>query len=360
MDNLAHAVVGAALGRAVAGRKVPAAGWIGAVAANAPDWTELFLGFRPFRGALAYYTAHRGVTHSFLGAAVETVAITATLWGVFAFRQRRRGLHPVSLGTLLTVIAVAVCSHLYMDWQGSYGLRPWLPWSARWYYADWVAIADPMFWLIPLVGLAWGAERHWRDLVPFVLVAALILFADLMADTASAWLRWSCVALVALGAFGWVRHWYGVAARRQVAVLSLTLLAAYAGAQAVASGAAKGAAQHAAVARFGAGASWAALTRVGTPFEWEPIYASRDTVAGRDWALPRHLYDPQVQLALHETVGGRALGAFARFLTADVDSGPHGVRVTLRDARYARTGTAGWAVVTVPLPPSPRPTGAAR
>lgn len=360
VDNLAHAVVGAALGRAVAGRKVPAAGWIGAVAANAPDWTELFLGFRPFRGALAYYTFHRGITHSLLGAAVETVAITAVLWALFTVLHRRRAIQPVSLAPLVILVAVAVCSHVYMDWQGSYGLRPWLPWSARWYYADWVAIADPMFWLIPLVGLAWGAERHWRDLVPFVLLAGLILYADLMADTASGWLRWSCVALVVLGAVGWVRHWFGVAARGQAAVLSLALLAGYAGAQAVASEAAKGAARDAAAARFGAGASWAALTRVGTPFEWDPIYASRDTVAGPDWALPRHLDDPRVQRALRETVGGRALSGFARFLAAEVDSGPHGVRVTLRDTRYARTGTSGWAVVTVPLPAAPRPGMAAR
>ena len=45
MDNLAHALVGAALGRAVADRHVPRAATIGIVAANAPDWTELFLGW---------------------------------------------------------------------------------------------------------------------------------------------------------------------------------------------------------------------------------------------------------------------------------------------------------------------------
>ena len=359
MDNLAHAVVGAALGRAVAGRKVPAAGWIGAIAANAPDWTELFLGFRPSRGALAYYTYHRGVTHSFLGAAVETVAITGVLWGLFALLHRW-GFQRVALSALATLVAITVWSHVYMDWQGSYGLRPWLPWSPRWYYADWVAIADPMFWLIPLVGLAWGAERHWRDLVPFILLATLILLGALLVDSAATWLRWSCAAVVALGAVGWIRHWFGVVARRQVAMLSLSLLAAYAGAQAVASGAAKTAVQRAAVARFGAGANWAALTRIGTPFEWEPIYASRDTVAGRDWALPRHLDDPQVQRALRETVGGRALSVFARFLAAEVDSGPRGVTITLRDTRFARTGTQGWGVVTVPLPSSPRHTVAAR
>jgi len=43
MDNLAHTLVGAALGRAVAGRELPAAGWVGAIAGNAPDWAELLL-----------------------------------------------------------------------------------------------------------------------------------------------------------------------------------------------------------------------------------------------------------------------------------------------------------------------------
>src|SRR2546425_9079982 len=51
-----------------------------------------------------------------------------------------------------------------MDWQGSYGLRPWLPWSERWYYGDAVAIVDPFFWLVPLVALGWGGRRHWRPL----------------------------------------------------------------------------------------------------------------------------------------------------------------------------------------------------
>jgi len=43
MDNLAHTLIGAALGRAVAGRELPAAGWVGAIAGNAPDWAELLL-----------------------------------------------------------------------------------------------------------------------------------------------------------------------------------------------------------------------------------------------------------------------------------------------------------------------------
>src|SRR2546422_4195953 len=73
MDPLAHTLVGAALGRAVAGRDVPAAGWIGAIAANAPDWSELVLkpDLWPPRAGGEYLVFHRGITHSFVGAAVE-------------------------------------------------------------------------------------------------------------------------------------------------------------------------------------------------------------------------------------------------------------------------------------------------
>src|SRR3989442_1116863 len=71
MDPLAHTLVGAALGRAVAGRDVPAAGWIGAIAANAPDWSELVLkpDLWPPRAGGEYLVFHRGITHSFVGAA---------------------------------------------------------------------------------------------------------------------------------------------------------------------------------------------------------------------------------------------------------------------------------------------------
>lgn len=349
VDNLAHTLVGAALGRAVAGRRVPAAGWIGAIAANAPDWAELLIGFRPDRGNLAYYELHRGVTHSFIGAAIETVAIVVVLLGVFAVRRRRRGL-TVPLGPMVATVAVCVASHLYLDWQGSYGLRPFLPWSGRWYYADWAAIVDPLYWLLPLVALAWGADRHWRDLIPLVLVAALITaLLVLRADVVTGGLRVACFTVLAVGAVGWVRHWFGFAQRARAAALALLLLALYAGAQAIASVPVKSAIRQAATVRFGARAQWAALTRVGMPFRWNAILASPDTVAGSGWAIPRHLDDPRVRRALREEPVARAFADFARFLAAEVDSGPEGANVTLRDARFALPPATGWGVVTVRL-----------
>lgn len=352
MDNLAHTLVGAAIGRSVGGDQIPAAGWIGAVAANAPDWTEPLIGFPFNRSDGSFYSLHRGITHSFLGAAVETVAITLLVWGIFVLARRRaprRVLHPL---LLLLLVFLAVTSHLYMDWQGSYGLRPLLPWSGRWYYGDWVAIADPVYWLVPLVALAWGAERHWRDLTPIVLLAGIVLWLVLTRDGVAPWLRLTCVALVVAGALGWIRHWFGWGRRRSVAMLALAVLALYTAAQALASVPVKAAAQRDAMRRFGTNAQWATLTEVGYPFTWTTLIASADSVAGTTWTMPRHLEDPAVREALRIAAPARALRGFARFLAAEVDSSSHPTRVTLRDVRYALPPSGGWAVVTVSLPAS--------
>ncbi len=351
VDNLAHTLVGAAIGRTIGGEKVPGAGWIGAVAANAPDWAEPLIGFRFNRSDGSYYSLHRGITHSFLGAAVETVAITLVVWGIFVVTRGRlrRRINPL---LLLLVVCFAVASHLYMDWQGSYGLRPFLPWSDRWYYGDWVAIADPVYWLVPLVALAWGAERHWRDLTPIVLVAGIVLWLVLTRDGVATWLRFTCVALVVAGALGWIRHWFGWDWRRRAAMLALVVLALYTAAQGLASVPVKAAARRDARRRFGTNAQWATLTEVGYPFTWTTLLASGDSVAGNTWTVPRHLDDPAVREALRISAPARALLGFARFLAAEVDSSSRPTRVMLRDLRYALPPSSGWAVVTVSLPAS--------
>jgi membrane-bound metal-dependent hydrolase YbcI (DUF457 family) len=356
VDNLAHALVGAALGRAVADPKVPRAALLGAVAANAPDWLEVFVGLPGDRSD--YLLLHRGPTHSLAAALVETIGLTLLVGLGARWWVRRRGgvAPPPPWGWLGLCIGVTVLSHLYMDWQGSYGLRPFLPWNATWYYADWVAVVDPFFWLLPLVALAWGTERHWIPLAAASVVGGLMTFALVRAwaaDIVALWVLIVYAALSVVAAIGWVRYWFGPVARRRAAVLVLVVLALYAGAQGVAAQIAKAAVRHAAEHRFGRGARWAALTRVGWPFTWEPIYSSADTVAGEDWQVPRHLDAPAVQRALRGTREGRAMGQFARFLCAEVDSTGDAVTVYLRDARYALVGRDGWAVVSVRLGRSP-------
>src|SRR5439155_1311113 len=188
MDNLAQTLVGAALGRAVADRKVPGAALLGALAGNAPDWQELLCS----PGALvprfgpppppppppppqpppptSYLLYQGGITHSLLGAVAEMAALSA--------------------------------------------------------------------------------------------LAGLVL------------------------------HWH--ARRREAAAYALLVLAAYVGANAAVSVWGKASVRATAIRRFGPEAQWAALAVVGHPFRREPIYAGADTVAGRGWAVPRHLTHPAV------------------------------------------------------------------
>jgi membrane-bound metal-dependent hydrolase YbcI (DUF457 family) len=353
MDNIAHTLVGAALGRAVGGRELPAAGWIGAIAGNAPDWAELLLrpGLWPPRAGGEYLVFHRGITHSFVGAAVEIVALTGLLALLLRLWARRAAVTPPPWRWVAACVTATVASHLYLDWQGSYGLRPFLPWSAQWYYADWVAIVDPFFWVVPLVALAWGARRHWAPaLVYLVTLAGVTTLVLWRHDVVVWWVQLAMVGCAAAGVVGWIRHWFGVAGRRRAAAYGLVLLAAYAAANAGVSVAAKAAARAAATQRFGPDARWAALTIVGRPFRWEALSASTDSVAGRGWAVARHLDHPAVRAAL-VTSQGRAIAQFARCLAAAVDSSDGGVRVSLWDVRYHApgSGAGGWATVQVRL-----------
>jgi inner membrane protein len=354
MDNLAHTLVGAALGRAVADRRVAAAGWIGAIASNAPDWSELVVspGAWPLRGATGYLVEHRGITHSLLGAAIEIAVLTGLVGLVLEWWARRRASPRPPWRWIAAAIAAAVASHLYLDWQGSYGLRPLLPWSDRWYYGDWIAIVDPVFWMVPLLALAWGARRHWAPALVYlvVLVGVLTLVLGVGRSVVVWWLKLVVIALAVTALLGWTRHWVGVAGRRRAAVGALVVLAAYAAASGLASAVVQARVRASALARFGPGATWAALTVVGHPLHWALVSASADSIAGPGWVVPRHLDDPAVRRAL-ATPRGQAIAAFARLLAADVDSSGGGLRVYLRDVRFGPLGQpgGGFGTVTVVL-----------
>ena len=351
MDNLAHALVGVALGRAVADRHVARAGLIGIVAANAPDWTELLIGLPGTRAD--FLVLHRGITHSLIGALVETIALTLLLgagWRAARWWLERRGggltVAVPPWHWLAACIGAAVLSHLFLDWQGSYGWRPFLPWANRWYYLDWVAIVDPFFWLLPLIALAWGTERHWIPLAGVLAVGGTFtVFVGLAHELVALWVLAVYALVCVIAVIGWTRYWFGPVARQRVAAYALLALAAYAGAQGLAAAARKNEIRQIAHGRFGQNAQWAALTNVGRPFTWEAIYASIDTVAGDDWRLPRHLRARPVVRALESTLEGRAMAQFARFLVAEVDTAEHAIYV--RDARYARAGRNDWAVVRI-------------
>src|SRR5712671_6513662 len=263
MDNLAHALVGAALMRAVGDHRVPRAALIGIVAANTPDLSELLIGLPATRAD--YLVLHRGITHSLIGAVVEIVGLTLLIGGGWRLVRWITGRHGRAIAVpawewLALGIGVAVLSHLYMDWQGSYGWRPFLPWSGTWYYLDWVAIVDPFFWLVPLVALAWGEERHWTPLTAAIVVGGTITFLLIRAhDLVATWVFVVYAIVCVVAVIGWTRYWFGPVARQRAATLALLLLGVYAGAQGVVAAGRKREIRQAAQQRFGARASWAAL-----------------------------------------------------------------------------------------------------
>lgn len=356
MDNIAHTLVGAAIGRSIGDSRVPAPAILGAVAANAPDLAEYLPGGGVDWRSPLRITQHRGITHSLAGAAVQAAAFVLVT-GLLLQWTRRRDHRPVPWGTILALYAAALGSHLLMDWQGSFGLRPFLPWSNTRYYGDWVGIVDPFFWLVPLVFLCWGQLRRWTWALGAALatggVAGIVLLASALLDRAVApWVDVATVAALVTGILGWHRHWFGPGARRTAAAAALAILGIYTAAQAVTEMVLRHRLAAVAHARFGPDATYALFTRPGFPFSWDPVMASADSVAGPGWSAPRHLQLPVVQRALR-TPAGAAVWAFDRFVTADVDSTRQPPVVYLRETRRPPVGRRGFGVVALEPPSAP-------
>ncbi|MBD0327587.1 MAG: metal-dependent hydrolase, partial [Pyrinomonadaceae bacterium] len=90
-------------------------------------------------------------------------------------RWRRRK-PSVRLKGLLLASIVASFTHPLLDWTNNYGVRPFLPWSGRWFYGDLVFIVDPWIWLV-LGGAVFllTSKNWWRTLIWVFIATALSL-----------------------------------------------------------------------------------------------------------------------------------------------------------------------------------------
>src|SRR3954467_12083649 len=140
MENVCHTLVGGVLARAGFDRLSPLATTTMLVAANLPDADVVCT----YWGDLAYLEHHRGITHSVLGLAIEAPLLAAivVLCDRLFRRRRRSNVEPARFLPLLLAAAVGLASHLLLDFSNSYGVKPWLPFDATWYYADLVFIVD--------------------------------------------------------------------------------------------------------------------------------------------------------------------------------------------------------------------------
>ena len=143
MDNVTHSLTGLALARVGLNRFSPHATALLILSANAPDADILAV----TRGALPYFEAHRGYTHSIL---LLPVMALVTVLVVAAVSQRR-----LSWLNAWLLCCVGVGSHLLIDWTNSYGVRFLLPFSSRWFHLDLNNLYDASIMAVLLFAAVW-------------------------------------------------------------------------------------------------------------------------------------------------------------------------------------------------------------
>jgi inner membrane protein len=119
------------------------------LAAEAPDLDVI----GRFHGPVFGFAHHRGFTHSFLGLFIVSGVVVGFVYGIWRLRGRKSKYPdlPPKWGMLFALAYLAGLSHILLDFTNNYGVRPFWPFSERWYEWDIVFIVDPIL-LAALVG----------------------------------------------------------------------------------------------------------------------------------------------------------------------------------------------------------------
>lgn len=375
MDNLTHSFVGLAAAKAGLERVSPYATAVCLLAANLPDSDLVTV----LAGRWVYLHQHRGVSHSIIGTFVLSVALPLAVWAVDRLVARMRGRPPRARlrGLLLASLAVGA-SHPLLDWTNSYGLRPLLPWDARWLYGDLVFIIDPWLWL-SLGGAAFLLTATTKRRVLAWSVLAALLTAGVLLVPERGWTTYPLTARLLWlagvgGLFVAYRARLGERLGSSIAVAALALVVAYWGALAVlharAFDLARARAGELAAGRGERLERVAAMPTLAHPLRWYAIaetggallrYEVRLAGGGADGPRvsviekPRGAEAEAVRLASRDE-RARVLLNFARFPAARVERGCAAeTLVRFADLRFAAPGESrGSFTLDVPLPPSPR------
>ncbi|HYX70696.1 MAG TPA: metal-dependent hydrolase [Terriglobales bacterium] len=165
MEPITHFLTGACLARAGLNRTSALATTTLVLAAEAADIDIVWLS----KGPVFYFGHHRGITHTLVGVpfvAALTLGFIYALWRAaryFAMPDPMgcAGCPPSSApserrprwGILYLLAVLAGLSHILLDYTNSYGVRPFMPFSYRWYSWDIVNIYDGLIWAVLLAGL---------------------------------------------------------------------------------------------------------------------------------------------------------------------------------------------------------------
>lgn len=139
------------MGRAGLNRKTALATLTLTLAAEAPDLDV----FARFGGPAFGFEHHRGFTHSFLGIPIVAAVVVGFVYLIWRLRRRKTNIPnlPPRWGLLFGFACLGGLSHLLLDFTNNYGVRPFWPFSERWYSWDIVFIFEPVLFGLLLLGL---------------------------------------------------------------------------------------------------------------------------------------------------------------------------------------------------------------
>lgn len=317
MDNLCHALVGAALAEAGLKRRTALATATLVIGANLPDVDVLAYAW----GSDAALGFRRGWTHGLLALALWPFVLTGIMfaWDRLVRRRRHPEADPADPGALLLLSTVSILTHPFLDWLNTYGMRWLMPFRDVWYYGDVLFIVDPWIWLALGIGWLWSrwrsrrgktwAERPARTALALVSVYILFLWGVKLASVE--------VARESLGEKSTGRLMAGPLAitpfRRQIVAESGN--------------------------QYALGTvDWLQDPRVvpGTP-----PFVDRNE-------------DPAIRQAVEATYEGRIFLHWARFPFYEVEAGERDrMRVSIMDARYTINPGTGFGRLTMEVPAPP-------
>ena len=158
MDNLTHSLVGWTLGQTGLKNKTRKGLAALILGANMPD-VDVFFGWVPW----APLAIHRGWTHSLVGGVLLMPPLLAGLLWLLDRWQARRGTEFTSglamrFGWLLALSYIGALSHPLLDWQNSYAIQLFSPFSNQWFHNDALFIIDPWIWAVMALAI-WLSRR---------------------------------------------------------------------------------------------------------------------------------------------------------------------------------------------------------
>ncbi len=305
MDNVTHTLTALALSHVGLKGKTRFATVTLIIGSNLPDVDIV----TRFGGSVTYLKYHRGISHSLVGATI----LAALLFGLVYYLGRKAA--PPKRGPLLngpwlfTAAWIATASHVLLDFTNHYGIRPFLPFSGRWYAWDIMFILDPVLWGLLAAGLG--------------LPALFRLISEEVGAKKPGYRRGAIFSLCCLLLLWGVRD---VAHRR---VLTLLDSHTYRGENSLRRG---------------------AFPSPANPFEWTGVVETDSAL----FALPANALEsdadpeqakmfrkPEASAALDaalKTRTGITFSNFARFLWPQVAENEDGFTVTLQDLRFFRRG----------------------